>query len=73
VKKRIRKGTGNQWKGGVAVSQNRDHMAQIGRKGGIAVSANREHMVSIGRLGGLATQEMLDKKYLEAKQTHEVL
>ncbi|RTL46237.1 MAG: hypothetical protein EKK48_00140 [Candidatus Melainabacteria bacterium] len=41
-------------KGGQAVSQNRDHMSQIGRKGGEAVSQNREHMSAIGRKGGEA-------------------
>ncbi|OFY98177.1 MAG: hypothetical protein A2070_12450 [Bdellovibrionales bacterium GWC1_52_8] len=39
-------------KGGQAVSQNREHMAQIGKKGGQAVSQNREHMAEIGRKGG---------------------
>ncbi|SRR5258706_9476514 len=41
-------------KGGIAVSQNRDHMAQIGRKGGHAVSSDRDHMAEIGRKGGTA-------------------
>ena len=31
-------------KGGEAVSQNREHMAEIGRKGGERVSQDREHM-----------------------------
>ena len=39
-------------KGGLAVSKNRQHMADIGRKGGQTVSKNREHMASIGRRGG---------------------
>lgn len=39
-------------KGGVKVSQNRAHMAEIGRRGGQKVSANREHMSQIGRRGG---------------------
>jgi len=39
-------------KGGQAVSQNREHMAQIGKKGGQAVSQNREHMAQIGKKGG---------------------
>jgi general stress protein YciG len=37
-------------KGGNAVSQDRAHMAEIGRKGGLAHS--REHLARIGRLGG---------------------
>ncbi len=41
-------------KGGQAVSQNREHMSEIGRKGGEAVSQNREHMSAIGRKGGEA-------------------
>lgn len=41
-------------KGGIAVSQNRDHMAEIGRKGGHAVSSDRDHMAEIGRKGGAA-------------------
>ena len=39
-------------KGGVTVSQDRRHMAQIGRKGGEAVSGDRAHMAEIGREGG---------------------
>jgi hypothetical protein len=38
-----------------AVSANRAHMAEIGRKGGEAVSSDRQHMAEIGRQGGLAT------------------
>jgi general stress protein YciG len=41
-------------KGGISVSQNRDHMAEIGRKGGHSVSTDREHMAEIGRKGGTA-------------------
>jgi general stress protein YciG len=41
-------------KGGVAVSRNPEHMAEIGRKGGVAVSQNRVHMAEIGRKGGVA-------------------
>ena len=41
-------------KGGRAVSQNHEHMSQIGRKGGEAVSQNRAHMSAIGRKGGEA-------------------
>lgn len=41
-------------KGGVAVSQDRAHMAEIGRKGGETVSRNRAHMAEIGRKGGEA-------------------
>ena len=43
-------------KGGVAVSKNRQHMAEIGRKGGQSVSKNRDHMASIGRKGGAASR-----------------
>lgn len=47
----------NNWRnGGVKVSSDRKHMAEIGRKGGLKVSANRTHMSAIGRLGGKATQ-----------------
>ena len=41
-------------KGGVVVSQNRSHMAEIGRKGGERVSRDRRHMAEIGRKGGEA-------------------
>jgi len=41
-------------KGGLAVSGNRQHMADIGRKGGHAVSSDRQHMAEIGRKGGAA-------------------
>jgi len=44
-------------KGGVAVSQDRRHMARIGRKGGEAVSGDRAHMAEIGRKGGAAVSE----------------
>ena len=44
-------------KGGIRVSQDREHMAAIGRKGGSRVSQNREHMASIGRRGGKAVSE----------------
>jgi general stress protein YciG len=43
-------------KGGIAVSRNKEHMAEIGRKGGQTVSKNREHMASIGRKGGEASR-----------------
>jgi general stress protein YciG len=43
-------------KGGLAVSRNREHMAEIGRKGGQSVSRNREHMARIGRKGGTASR-----------------
>ena len=33
----------------LAVSRNKQHMADIGRKGGQSVSKNREHMAEIGR------------------------
>ena len=41
-------------KGGLAVSANRQHMADIGRKGGQTVSRNRDHMARIGEKGGAA-------------------
>ncbi|MGK5088346.1 hypothetical protein WDW86_12370 [Bdellovibrionota bacterium FG-2] len=43
-------------KGGIAVSKNRQHMADIGRKGGQSISRNREHMAKIGRKGGAASR-----------------
>ncbi len=44
-------------KGGLAVSRNREHMAEIGKeKGGQSVSKNREHMAQIGRKGGAASR-----------------
>ncbi len=43
-------------KGGLAVSRNRQHMAEIGRKGGQSVSKNRDHMANIGRKGGSASR-----------------
>ena len=43
-------------KGGLAVSRNKQHMAEIGRKGGQSVSKNREHMAEIGRKGGAASR-----------------
>lgn len=44
-------------KGGLAVSKNKQHMAEIGRKGGMTVSRNREHMAAIGRKGGEASRK----------------
>jgi len=44
-------------KGGLAVSKNKQHMADIGRKGGMTVSKNREHMAQIGRKGGEASRK----------------
>ena len=41
----------------MTVSQNREHMASIGRKGGESVSKNRTHMAEIGRKGGQARGE----------------
>jgi general stress protein YciG len=35
------------------VSQDREHMAAIGRRGGEAVSRDREQMAERGRMGGL--------------------
>jgi general stress protein YciG len=41
-------------RGGLAVSANRQHMAEIGRKGGRTVSRDRAHMARIGGKGGAA-------------------
>ena len=38
-------------KGGVKVSEDREHMREIGRKGGERVAADRAHMSEIGRKG----------------------
>ena len=38
-------------KGGVKVSEDREHMREIGRRGGERVATNREHMSEIGRKG----------------------
>jgi len=38
--------------GGQAVSQDRSHMAEIGRKGGLKTASNKAHMSEIGRKGG---------------------
>jgi uncharacterized protein len=40
--------------GGVAVSTNKRHMSEIGRRGGERVSRDRAHMARIGRKGGEA-------------------
>jgi hypothetical protein len=37
---------------GEIVSENREHMSQIGKKAGETVSRDREHMSDIGREGG---------------------
>lgn len=42
-------------KGGLKVSQNREHMREIGRRGGVSVSKNRAHMSAIGQKGGKAS------------------
>lgn len=39
-------------RGGVRISQNREHMSRIGKLGGAATSSNREHMREIGKRGG---------------------
>jgi general stress protein YciG len=36
--------------GGQAISRDRKHMAEIGRKGGLMLSRDREHMRKIGRM-----------------------
>ena len=38
--------------GGLKVSENRKHMAEIGRKGGLSISEDRDHMSEIGKKGG---------------------
>ncbi len=43
-------------KGGLAVSRNKQHMADIGRRGGESVSRNKQHMADIGRKGGAAAR-----------------
>jgi uncharacterized protein len=40
--------------GGLAVSVNRDHMAEIGRRGGVTISKDRSYMARIGQKGGRA-------------------
>ncbi len=37
-------------KGGLKISQNKEHMAAIGRKGGLKTSQDREHMSRISKL-----------------------
>jgi len=49
-------------RGGDAVSQNREHMSQIGQKGGTSVSKNRDHMATIGRRGGESVSR--DREYM---------
>jgi general stress protein YciG len=51
-------------KGGVTVSQNRQHMAKIGRRGGERVSQDRQHMADIGRKGGEAVSG--DRQHMAA-------
>jgi general stress protein YciG len=50
IKKR-RPAIENARKGGLKISQNREHMATIGRRGGLITSQNKEHMSAIGKLG----------------------
>jgi uncharacterized protein len=44
-------------KGGVVISQNKEHMATIGRRGGNILAQDPGHMAKIGRLGGRAVSE----------------
>ena len=46
--------------GGQTISQNRQHMSEIGKKGGTKVSQNKEHMREIGRKGGTACSKNKD-------------
>ena len=48
--------------GGVAVSQDKEHMAAIGRKGGTKTAKDREYMVKIAKLGGAASAKARRKK-----------
>jgi hypothetical protein len=41
-------------KGGLTVSDDREHMSAMGRKGGLKIAADRQHMAEIGRKGGAA-------------------
>lgn len=43
--------------GGAKISQNRAHMAEIGRKGGLKTSSDLVHMAKIGKRGGSVTQK----------------
>jgi general stress protein YciG len=43
--------------GGKKVSQNREHMAAIGKKGGAKSGESRAHMAEIGRKGGLTVSQ----------------
>jgi general stress protein YciG len=44
-----------------AVSQDRGHMAEIGRRGGERVSQDRAYMAEIGRRGGEASAPRTDQ------------
>jgi uncharacterized protein len=39
--------------GGMTVSQNREHMAELGHKGGLKISQDKAHMSAIGRTGAI--------------------
>ncbi|HZO91242.1 MAG TPA: hypothetical protein VFB38_23160 [Chthonomonadaceae bacterium] len=56
-------------KGGLTVSQNREHMARIGRKGGLTVSRDRRHMADIGRKGGQARGERTPEEQASGAET----
>lgn len=42
-------------KGGIKTSQDKAHMAKIGRLGGLKSSQDKEHMAALGRKGGKAS------------------
>lgn len=46
--------------GGKAISKDREHMINIGRKGGELTSQDRSHMADIGRRGGIITSRDTD-------------
>lgn len=50
--------------GGQKTSQDREHMAEIGRKGGASVSKNLAHMSAIGKKGG--TKSAQDREHMKA-------
>lgn len=48
--------------GGLAVSQDKAHMAEIGKKGGQSVSKNRAFMSMIGKKGGSTPRKKKENK-----------
>jgi general stress protein YciG len=56
--------------GGLAVSKNRKHMSEIGKKGGLATSKDKEHMKELGRRGGSNKKKRAhDEQEAETKLT----